>query len=103
MVCAETSGAGLAARLARRIRDEGPLSVAAFMAAALTDPEEGYYTTRDPLGVRGDFITAPEVSQMFGELIGLWCADFWQRLGAPDLVILAELGPGRGTLMSDAL
>ena len=58
---------------------------------------------RDPFGVAGDFITAPEVSQMFGELIGAWCAELWQRLGAPDPVLLVELGPGRGTLMADAL
>ena len=66
-------------------------------------PRCGYYATRDPLGARGDFITAPEVSQIFGELIGLWCADLWQRMGAPDPVLLVELGPGRGTLMADAL
>ncbi len=79
------------------------MTVAAFMAAALTDPEGGYYMGRDPLGARGDFITAPEVSQMFGELIGLWCAETWQRLGAPSEIALVELGPGRGTLMADAL
>src|SRR3546814_6359640 len=61
-----------------------------------------YYTTRDPLGAAGDFTTAPEVSQMFGELIGLWCADLWPRMGGPDPVRLVELGPGRGTLMADA-
>jgi NADH dehydrogenase [ubiquinone] 1 alpha subcomplex assembly factor 7 len=81
----------------------GPLDVATFMARALGDPAHGYYPTRDPLGARGDFITAPEISQMFGELIGLWCADVWQRLGAPRRVHLTELGPGRGTLMADAL
>ncbi len=73
------------------------------MAEALFHPRWGYYATRDPLGAGGDFITAPEVSQVFGELIGLWCADLWQRMGAPDPVILAELGPGRGTLLADAL
>jgi NADH dehydrogenase [ubiquinone] 1 alpha subcomplex assembly factor 7 len=73
------------------------------MALALTDPEGGYYMGRDPLGARGDFVTAPEVSQMFGELVGLWCADAWQRLGEPAEILLAELGPGRGTLMADAL
>ncbi|HUB94351.1 MAG TPA: SAM-dependent methyltransferase, partial [Stellaceae bacterium] len=103
MVCADAPGADLAARLARRIRKEGPLSVADFMAAALTDADAGYYTTRDPLGARGDFTTAPEISQVFGELIGAWCIDLWQRMGAPDPVILAELGPGRGTLLGDAL
>ena len=89
--------------LARRIRAHGPLTVADFMAEALGNPEYGYYTTRDPLGSGGDFTTAPEISQVFGELIGLWCADLWSRMGRPNPVILAELGPGRGTLMKDAL
>ena len=89
--------------LARRIRVAGPVNIAAYMAEALGNPEHGYYTTRDPLGARGDFITAPEISQIFGELIGLWCADTWERMGRPDPVILAEFGPGRGTLMEDAL
>ena len=93
----------LAERLTRRIARQGPITVADYMAAVLTDPEHGYYMTGDPLGRRGDFITAPEISQMFGELIGLWCADTWQRLGAPGKVVLLELGPGRGTLMADAL
>ncbi|PKP79696.1 MAG: methyltransferase, partial [Alphaproteobacteria bacterium HGW-Alphaproteobacteria-2] len=73
------------------------------MALCLTDPEQGYYTTRDPLGVQGDFITAPEISQMFGELIGLWLAQCWLDQGRPAPVTLTELGPGRGTLMADAL
>jgi NADH dehydrogenase [ubiquinone] 1 alpha subcomplex assembly factor 7 len=93
----------LASRLIRTIRGSGPISVAAYMAAALADPVDGYYTTRDPLGAAGDFITAPEISQMFGEIIGLWCADLWQQLGEPDPLVLAELGPGRGTLMADVL
>ena len=84
----------LAALLAQRIRDAGPLGIDEYMAVALTDPEHGYYATRDPLGAGGDFITAPEVSQIFGELIGLWCADTWMRLGRPDPVLLVELGPG---------
>ena len=88
----------LADRLAERIRLAGPISVAEFMAEA----NALYYATRDPFGAAGDFITAPEVSQVFGELIGAWCADFWQRR-APDPVLLVELGPGRGTLMADAL
>ena len=67
------------------------------------DPEHGYYTTRDPLGARGDFITAPEISQMFGELIGLWMAAVWKQMGAPENIRIIELGPGRGTLMNDAL
>jgi len=79
------------------------MTIAAYMAMALHDPDRGYYARRDPLGARGDFVTAPEISQIFGELIGLWCADLWRRLGSPDPVILAELGPGRGTLMADFL
>jgi NADH dehydrogenase [ubiquinone] 1 alpha subcomplex assembly factor 7 len=90
-------------RIARRIRAEGPLSLAAFMAMALHDPVGGYYARRQPIGAGGDFVTAPEISQVFGELIGLWCAEMWRRLGHPDPVILAELGPGRGVLMSDLL
>ncbi|MET4805438.1 SAM-dependent methyltransferase [Limibacillus sp. MBR-115] len=91
-------------RLKRRIALEGPISLADYMAAVLTDPSGGYYMTDDPFGVSGDFITAPEVSQMFGEMVGLWCADLWQRvLDGPKRFILAEVGPGRGTLMSDLL
>jgi NADH dehydrogenase [ubiquinone] 1 alpha subcomplex assembly factor 7 len=93
----------LAAKIARRIRREGPLSVAAFMAIALHDWEAGYYARRDPIGRAGDFITAPEITQIFGELIGLCLADWWQRAGRPQPLILAELGPGRGTLMDDLL
>lgn len=94
---------GLTAKIARRIRAEGPISVAAFMAMALHDPEAGYYVWRDPIGGAGDFITAPEISQIFGELIGLWCADYWDRIGRLDPVNLVELGPGRGVLMQDLL
>ncbi len=86
-----------------QIAAAGPIDVAAFMDQALAHPEHGYYRTRDPLGRAGDFVTAPEVSQMFGELIGLWCAEVWNRLGAPSPVRLVELGPGRGSLMADAL
>src|SRR3954453_23308580 len=93
----------LASGIARRIRREGPLSIAAYMAIALHDPEAGYYANRDPFGAAGDFVTAPEISQIFGELIGACVVDFWQRIGRPDPVILAELGPGRGTLMADLL
>jgi len=96
----------LADKLRRAIRLTGPMTVADFMAAALSDPEHGYYAgaqSAEVIGAAGDFVTAPEISQMFGELIGLWCADRWQALGTPDRVVLAELGPGRGTLMSDAL
>jgi NADH dehydrogenase [ubiquinone] 1 alpha subcomplex assembly factor 7 len=93
----------LARLLAQRIRASGPLTVADYMEAALGDSEHGYYRTRDPLGTRGDFITGPEISQMFGELIGLWCVEIWRWMGEPASFVLAELGPGRGTLMSDAL
>ncbi|HEX2150616.1 MAG TPA: SAM-dependent methyltransferase, partial [Stellaceae bacterium] len=95
--------ASLAARIARRVRREGPLSIAAYMAIALHDPGAGYYATRDPFGAAGDFVTAPEISQIFGELIGACMIDFWQRIGRPEPVILAELGPGRFTLMADLL
>jgi NADH dehydrogenase [ubiquinone] 1 alpha subcomplex assembly factor 7 len=97
------SGRALAEKIARRLRAEGPLSLAAFMGMALHDPENGYYARRDPIGRAGDFITAPEISQIFGELIGLCAADWWQRSGRPDSVILAELGAGRGALMADFL
>ncbi len=93
----------LAALLADRIRRDGPIPVAEFMAQALGHPEHGYYTGREPFGAAGDFTTAPEISQMFGELIGLWAAVTWQSLGSPGRVVLAELGPGRGTLMADLL
>lgn len=94
---------GLAGKIARRIRAEGPLSVAAYMAIALHDPQLGYYATRRPFGAAGDFVTAPEISQVFGELVGVWCALMWERIGRPDLVILAELGPGSGALAADLL
>lgn len=95
--------AALMDSLVRQIRAEGPISVAEYMAQALAHPEHGYYHKQDPFGTVGDFITAPEISQMFGELIGLWCADTWQAQGNPDPCALVELGPGRGTLMSDCL
>jgi NADH dehydrogenase [ubiquinone] 1 alpha subcomplex assembly factor 7 len=90
-------------RLKTDIRAAGPMGVDRFMAACLHDPRDGYYATRPALGERGDFITAPLVSQMFGELIGAWAVAVWRRMGAPTRVILAEMGPGDGTLMSDAL
>jgi len=93
----------IADKIVRRIRAEGPLTVAAYMAMSLHDPEGGYYARRGPIGAAGDFTTAPEISQIFGELIGLWCAELWDRIGRPYPVILAELGPGRGVLMSDLL
>ena len=85
------------------IRMEGPIGVDRYMALALGHPRYGYYMTRNPLGTAGDFITAPEISQIFGELLGLALGMAWQSLGEPKRVILAELGPGRGTLMADAL
>ncbi len=93
----------LGREIARLIAAEGPMSVERYIALCLGHPVHGYYMTRDPFGVDGDFVTAPEISQMFGELIGLWCVDTWQRMGAPAPVRLVELGPGRGTLMADAL
>lgn len=89
--------------LAQRIRHTGPITLAQYMAEALGHPRHGYYTTRDPFGRAGDFTTAPEISQMFGELVGLWCVAVWQSMGSPARLCLAELGPGRGTLMADAL
>ncbi len=86
-----------------RIREAGPMSVAEYMTICLLDPVQGYYPTRDPLGADGDFITAPEISQMFGEVLGLWCVQSWIDLGRPETVQLIELGPGRGIMMSDML
>ncbi|MEE8189871.1 MAG: SAM-dependent methyltransferase [Kiloniellales bacterium] len=98
-----TTASPLGDRLAARIARLGPMTLADYMAEVLTHPEQGYYMRRDPFGARGDFITAPEISQMFGELIGLWCVETWRRMGARAPVLLVELGPGRGTLMADAL
>ncbi len=93
----------LARILAAQIEATGPITLAEYMAACLSHPGHGYYVTRDPLGAGGDFTTAPEISQMFGELLGLALAQSWVDQGAPDGVVLAELGPGRGTLMQDVL
>lgn len=93
----------LAALLSRRIAATGPITLADYMAECLLHPEHGYYVTRDPLGSAGDFTTAPEISQMFGELVGLALAQAWLDQGAPAPFALAELGPGRGTLMADIL
>ena len=93
------SGDGVESRLKQRIGAEGPITVADYMAEA----NAHYYATRDPFGAAGDFITAPEISQMFGELIGLWLADLWLRAGKPAGAAFVELGPGRGTLAADAL
>jgi NADH dehydrogenase [ubiquinone] 1 alpha subcomplex assembly factor 7 len=89
--------------IAAQIDANGPISVSEFMQIALLHPEHGYYATRDPLGAAGDFTTAPEISQMFGELLGLCLAETWVKQGAPGRITLAELGPGRGTLMADIL
>lgn len=93
----------LEAHIRSRMSKIGPLSVQQFMEEALGNPDFGYYMTRDPLGAAGDFTTAPEVSQIFGELIGVWLASVWQSMGSPSSFNLIELGPGRGTLMADAL
>ncbi|MEO9826940.1 MAG: SAM-dependent methyltransferase [Paracoccaceae bacterium] len=93
----------LADVLIDRIRAGGPITIADYMAECLMHPKHGYYSTRDPFGRDGDFTTAPEISQMFGELIGLCLAQTWMDQGAPNSFALAELGPGRGTLMSDVL
>ena len=95
----QAGGEGVCDRLRRRIAEEGPVTVADYMAEA----NAYYYATRDPLGVAGDFVTAPEISQMFGELVGIWLADLWQRAGRPTGAHYVELGPGRGTLAADAL
>lgn len=90
-------------RLAREIALTGPMSIADYVTRCLHDPQGGYYATRPAIGATGDFITAPMISQMFGELIGLWAVELWERLGAPERVRLVEVGPGDGTLMADAL
>ena len=85
------------------IAAEGPISVERFMLLALQHPVHGYYTSKVPFGRAGDFVTAPDISQMFGELVGLWAAQVWVDMGAPHGLHLVELGPGRGTMMADAL
>jgi SAM-dependent MidA family methyltransferase len=93
----------LARLLIERIREGGPITVAEYMTECLLHPLHGYYTTREPFGAAGDFTTAPEISQMFGELVGLALAQAWMDQGSPSPFTLAELGPGRGTLMADIL
>ncbi|KIZ43675.1 MULTISPECIES: SAM-dependent methyltransferase [Rhodopseudomonas] len=93
----------LQATIARLIKSAGPMPVWRYMQLCLTHPEHGYYVCRDPLGREGDFTTAPEVSQMFGELLGLWAASVWKAMDEPAALRLIELGPGRGTMMADAL
>jgi NADH dehydrogenase [ubiquinone] 1 alpha subcomplex assembly factor 7 len=85
------------------IADDGPMPLDRYMGLCLGHPQHGYYMSRDPLGVLGDFTTAPEISQVFGELVGVWCVQAWQMIGAPWRFSLVELGPGRGTLMKDIL
>lgn len=93
----------LTAKLKAKIEADGPLTVETFMDICLNDPEHGYYRVATPIGRGGDFITAPEISQTFGEMIGLWAADMWRSMGQPKPFNLIEFGPGRGTLMADAL
>jgi NADH dehydrogenase [ubiquinone] 1 alpha subcomplex assembly factor 7 len=100
---AVTEYSPLQAEIKRLIKTSGPMPVWRYMELCLTHPEFGYYVSRDPLGREGDFTTAPEVSQMFGELLGLWTASVWRAIGSPPLLRLIELGPGRGTMMADAL
>ncbi|MEP3277618.1 MAG: class I SAM-dependent methyltransferase [Stappiaceae bacterium] len=90
-------------KIRRQILSNGPISIADYMAQCLGDPKFGYYMTKDPFGTAGDFITAPEISQMFGELVGGWCVETWKQLSKPSKFNLIEIGPGRGTLMSDLL
>ncbi len=93
----------LEAHLRRIIAAEGPIPLSRYMAEALQHPTHGYYRRGDPLGLHGDFTTAPEISQIFGELLGLWLADRWEAMGRPEPIRLVELGPGRGSLIADAL
>lgn len=93
----------LATLLRESVLADGPMSLETYMAVALGHPQFGYYMTRDPFGPAGDFVTAPEISQMFGELIGIWAVEAWGALNGPSTVRLVELGPGRGTLMADFL
>jgi SAM-dependent MidA family methyltransferase len=93
----------LLSEIKKLIKSSGAMPVWRYMELCLTHPEHGYYVSRDPLGREGDFITAPEVSQMFGELLGLWAASVWKAIGSPPVLRLVELGPGRGTMMADAL
>ncbi len=89
--------------LKQKIEEDGPISIADYMSICMTHPQHGYYMTKDPLGQRGDFITAPEMTQIFGELIGIWLISTWRQMKSPDGFNLIELGGGRGTLMKDAL
>jgi SAM-dependent MidA family methyltransferase len=98
-----TEDSPLQSEIKKLIKSAGPMPVWRYMELCLMHPRHGYYLSRDPLGREGDFTTAPEVSQMFGELLGLWAAWVWRAIGSPPLLRLIELGPGRGTMMADAL
>ncbi len=89
--------------IATIIAQDGPISIERYMSICLSHPRLGYYTTHNPFGASGDFVTAPEISQMFGELLGVWISEAWAAAGGPSDARLVELGPGRGTLMSDVL
>jgi NADH dehydrogenase [ubiquinone] 1 alpha subcomplex assembly factor 7 len=103
MAVAEIENQGLIGVIRAEVTARGPMGLDRYMALCLGHPKFGYYMTRDPFGKAGDFITSPEISQVFGELIGVWTAHVWQQMGSPRRFSLVELGPGRGTLMRDAL
>src|SRR6201994_2079144 len=98
-----TETSPLQSEIKKLIKSSGPMPVWRYMQLCLMHPQHGYYVSRDPLGREGDFLTSPEVSQMFGELLGLWAASVWKAIGSPPLLRLIEIGPGRGTMMADAL
>ena len=93
----------LHSRIVKHIKTSGPLPLAEYMHWCMADPKDGYYANQEAIGAKGDFITAPEISQMFGEMIGIWAVETWEALGKPSSFNLVELGPGKGTLMSDLL
>lgn len=94
---------GLKQRIVRMIEVDGPINVSAYMQLCLNDPDDGYYQTKEPFGAGGDFVTAPEISQLFGELLSAWLIQFWREKGSPVPFNLVEIGPGRATLMADLL